>query len=163
DAGAVHRAVRGGAVAGGADPGGGGWGRAGAGGGRGGCGGGLGRPHPPPVWGCGGVGGQLSGAPPAPVRGSRPGRGGPRPWWARLVPPLPALMVSLWLDGPTVATPDLVGIGAVLYLGLGATVLAHALWGRLLRAYPAATVAPLALLVPVVAAASSAALLGERF
>jgi O-acetylserine/cysteine efflux transporter len=54
-------------------------------------------------------------------------------------------------------------VAAVLYLGLVATVLAYAIWGHLLRRHPAAQVAPFALLVPFVAAASSALVLGERF
>jgi O-acetylserine/cysteine efflux transporter len=87
--------------------------------------------------------------------------------WASLVPPLPALAVSLLLDGPgaLVALGDMgwSGLVASLYLGLGATVVAYSIWGRLLRRYSAATVAPMGLLVPVVAAAASALLLGERF
>ena len=41
--------------------------------------------------------------------------------------------------------------------------LAYAIWGGLLRRYPAATVAPFALLVPFVGAAASALVFGERF
>ena len=55
------------------------------------------------------------------------------------------------------------GCGAVLYLGLVATVLAYAIWGCLLRRYPAATVTPFALLVPFVAAYASSLAFGERF
>jgi O-acetylserine/cysteine efflux transporter len=44
-----------------------------------------------------------------------------------------------------------------------ATVLAYAIWSTLLRRYAAASVAPFALLVPFVAAASSALVFGERF
>lgn len=50
-----------------------------------------------------------------------------------------------------------------LYLGLVATVLAYAIWGGLLRRYPATTVAPFSLLVPFVAALSAAAVFGETF
>jgi O-acetylserine/cysteine efflux transporter len=49
------------------------------------------------------------------------------------------------------------------YLGLVATVVGYAIWGRLLRRYPAATVAPFALLVPFVAAFASSLAFGERF
>jgi O-acetylserine/cysteine efflux transporter len=42
-------------------------------------------------------------------------------------------------------------------------VLAYAIWGDLLRRYPAAVVTPFALLVPFVAAVSSAIVFGERF
>ena len=55
------------------------------------------------------------------------------------------------------------GLGATLYLGLVATVLAYAIWGHLLRCYPAATVAPFALLIPFVAAYASSLVFGERF
>jgi O-acetylserine/cysteine efflux transporter len=44
-----------------------------------------------------------------------------------------------------------------------ATILAYAIWGRLLRRYPAATVTPFALLVPFVGGYSSALVFGERF
>jgi O-acetylserine/cysteine efflux transporter len=88
--------------------------------------------------------------------------------WLSLVPPLPALAVSLVLDGPAALVGALaggpwVGLGAALYLGVMATVLAYAIWGDLLRRYPAATVAPFALLVPFVGALASAVAFGERF
>jgi O-acetylserine/cysteine efflux transporter len=51
----------------------------------------------------------------------------------------------------------------VLYIGLIATVLGYAIWGGLLRRYPAATVAPFALLIPFVATYASSLAFGERF
>jgi O-acetylserine/cysteine efflux transporter len=88
--------------------------------------------------------------------------------WLSLVPPLPALVVSMVLDGPLAlpralarATPA--GWLSALFLGVAATSLAYALWGALLRRYPTATVAPFALLVPVVGALSSSLVFGERF
>jgi O-acetylserine/cysteine efflux transporter len=88
--------------------------------------------------------------------------------WASLIPPLPSLALSLAFDGPTAlarAVPgsSWLGLAAALYLGVVATAFAYAVWGDLLRRYPAATVAPFALLVPVVGALSSAAVFGERF
>jgi O-acetylserine/cysteine efflux transporter len=88
--------------------------------------------------------------------------------WLSLVPPLPALALSVALDGPLALPRALAGappasLGAVLFLGLVATALAYAVWGALLRRYPAATVAPFALLMPVVGALSSALAFGERF
>jgi O-acetylserine/cysteine efflux transporter len=88
--------------------------------------------------------------------------------WLSLVPPLPALALSLAVDGPlalprALAAAPLTGLAAALFLGVVATTLAYALWGSLLRRYPAATVAPFALLVPLVGAASSALVFGERF
>jgi len=88
--------------------------------------------------------------------------------WLSLVPPLPALLLSLALDGPSgfaraVGALTWPSIVAVLYLGVVATVLAYAIWGDLLRRYPAATVTPFALLVPFVAAYASSLVFGERF
>jgi O-acetylserine/cysteine efflux transporter len=77
--------------------------------------------------------------------------------WSSLVPILPALVLSLWLDGSTglartVAHMSWTGLAAVVYLGLIATVFACVIWGDLLRRYPAAVVTPFALLAPFVAA-----------
>ena len=88
--------------------------------------------------------------------------------WLSLVPPLPSLALSMALDGPTdlaraLAAASWLGIAAVLYLGVVATVFAYALWGMLLRRYPAATVTPFALLAPFVASYSSSLVFGERF
>jgi O-acetylserine/cysteine efflux transporter len=86
--------------------------------------------------------------------------------WVSLVPPLPLLLVSLALDGPDTVSRallglDWTGIGAVLYIGLGATIVGFGLWGRLLSRYPAAVVAPFSLLVPIFGMSSGAFLLGE--
>lgn len=88
--------------------------------------------------------------------------------WLSLVPPVPSLALSMGLDGPAdlrraVSNASWLGYGAALYLGLVATVVAYAIWSSLLRQYPAATVAPFALLVPFVGALSSAVVFGERF
>jgi len=88
--------------------------------------------------------------------------------WLSLVPPLPGLALAILWDGPRALWDSGLGaswlaLGAILYLGVVATVLAYAIWGHLLRRHPAAQVAPFALLVPFVAAASSALVLGERF
>jgi O-acetylserine/cysteine efflux transporter len=88
--------------------------------------------------------------------------------WLSLVPPLPSLALSMALDGPTdlaraLGSAARLEIAAVLYLGVVATVFAYALWGMLLRRYPAATVTPFALLAPFVASYSSALVFGERF
>jgi len=88
--------------------------------------------------------------------------------WLSLVPPLPSLALSLALDGPAGIARALTGaswlaVGAALYLGLVATVVAYAIWGSLLRHYSAATVTPFALLAPFVAAYASSLVFGERF
>lgn len=88
--------------------------------------------------------------------------------WLSVVPPLPSLALSFVLDGPAalphaVRNASVLGFGAVLYLGLIATIVAYAMWGHLLRHYPAATIVPFALLVPFVGAFSSAMVFGEQF
>jgi O-acetylserine/cysteine efflux transporter len=89
--------------------------------------------------------------------------------WLSLVPPLPALLIARIQDptGPSFATEILQSswssLAAALYLGAIATVLAYALWSRLLARYPSAMVAPFALLAPCVGVIASALILGERF
>ncbi|QFU14911.1 EamA family transporter [Microvirga thermotolerans] len=86
--------------------------------------------------------------------------------WASLIPPLPLLALSLVLDGPgpvlaAVSHANLGMIGAVAYLAYPTTVFAFAVWSFLLSRYPAATVTPFALLVPVAGILGSALILGE--
>lgn len=88
--------------------------------------------------------------------------------WLSLVPPLPSLALSAFLDGPralvtALAAASWLQLGSMLYLGVVATVLAYAIWGWLLRRYAVATVAPFALLAPFVAAYASSLVFGERF
>jgi O-acetylserine/cysteine efflux transporter len=88
--------------------------------------------------------------------------------WLSLLPPLPLLLLSMAFDGPAtigdaLTTIDWRGAGAVLYIALLSTTLCFAIWGRLLKRYPAATVAPFSLLVPIFGAMSAALVLGERF
>lgn len=87
--------------------------------------------------------------------------------WGSLVPPLPFLGLSLWLDGPQVIADSLRHFSldsalVLAYLAFGATILGYGLWSRLLSRYPASQVAPFSLLVPVVGISSSALLLDER-
>jgi O-acetylserine/cysteine efflux transporter len=88
--------------------------------------------------------------------------------WLSLIPPLPALAVAAAFDRspslPTaIAAATWAGWIAALYLGAVATVLAYAIWGRLLTRYSAATVAPFALIAPCVGVAGSAVAFGEAF
>ncbi|MAE22487.1 EamA family transporter [Pseudomonas chengduensis] len=87
--------------------------------------------------------------------------------WGSLIPPLPFLALSLWLEGPelisqSLRTLSLDSLLVLAYLAFGATLLGYGLWSRLLSRYPASQVAPFSLLVPVVGISSSALLLGER-
>ena len=86
--------------------------------------------------------------------------------WSSLfaVPPLVAL--ALIFDGWPAVQAGVTQMSpgtwaAVLWQSVGNTLFGYAAWGWLLLRYPAATVAPLALLVPVIGMASSAVWLGE--
>ena len=88
--------------------------------------------------------------------------------WASLVPPFPALVVSVLLDGPSgivgaLASAPWPALLAPIYLGLVASIFAYTAWGTLLRRYSTGAVAPFALLTPCVGAAASAVVFGERF
>ncbi|MBB3257925.1 O-acetylserine/cysteine efflux transporter [Paraburkholderia bannensis] len=87
--------------------------------------------------------------------------------WASLIPPLPFLVLSYFMEGPQRIETALTGIGmasigAIVYLAFIATILGYSLWSRLLAKHPASQVAPFSLLVPIVGLASAALLLGER-
>ena len=87
--------------------------------------------------------------------------------WASLIPPLPFLVLSYFMEGPqriagALTGIDLHSIGAIIYLAFVATLLGYSLWSRLLSKYPASQVAPFSLLVPIVGLAAAALLLGER-
>ncbi|KAA0890973.1 EamA family transporter [Pusillimonas sp. ANT_WB101] len=87
--------------------------------------------------------------------------------WGALIPPLPFLGLSLYFEGAPAIVSSLqnityVGVLAVFYLAVVATVMGYSLWGRLLARHPASKVAPLSLLIPVLGLLSSSWLLGER-
>jgi O-acetylserine/cysteine efflux transporter len=86
--------------------------------------------------------------------------------WAALfsVPPLFAL--SLLLEGPHAIAAGIEHAGwgtwsTVLWQSVGNTMFGYACWAWLLSRYPAATIAPMSLLVPIFGFAASAAILGE--
>jgi len=88
--------------------------------------------------------------------------------WLYLIPPLPLFALALIVDGPQASWHDLThmsltGVLSMLAIGIVTTSFGYWLWGRLLRAYPAAQVTPFALLVPFVGAASSAVIFHETF
>jgi O-acetylserine/cysteine efflux transporter len=87
--------------------------------------------------------------------------------WASLVAPLPLLGLSLAFDGPhaighALRHVDAGGIAALAYIVGPSTLFGFASWSGLLRRYPAATVAPFTLLVPIFGIAAAALTLGER-
>ena len=86
--------------------------------------------------------------------------------WAALFAVPPLLMLSLLLEGPAAIATGLARAtpltwGAVLWQSVGNTMFGYACWAWLLSRYPAATIAPVSLLVPVFGFGASAALLGE--
>lgn len=86
--------------------------------------------------------------------------------WMSLVPPIPLLSLSLILEEnqwEAVQNVEFLGIAAIIYTSLVSTVVAVSIWGTLLRRHSPIMVAPFALLVPVIAIALSALILGETF
>lgn len=87
--------------------------------------------------------------------------------WSSLAPVVPFALLALWLGGRTQVLGQLVGVSlpaaaSVLYLALLATLLAYALWTRLLQRHAAAQVVPYSLLVPVIGLAAAGLAFGER-
>jgi O-acetylserine/cysteine efflux transporter len=87
--------------------------------------------------------------------------------WCSLVPPLPALLLSSIYDQQSivgaVVNASWLSIGAVIYSGLLGIAIAYAAWGHVLQRYPAAVVAPFALLTPCTGVLASALVFGELF
>ncbi len=86
--------------------------------------------------------------------------------WASLVPPVPFLVLSWFIEGPAAISTALLGLGwgslgAVAYLAWAATLLGYGLWTYLLGRYPANRVAPFTLLVPLVGLTTGWLVFGE--
>ncbi len=86
--------------------------------------------------------------------------------WSSLFAVPPLLLLSIWTEGlPAIesglAQADWVTWAAVLYQSLGNTMFGYASWAWLLARYPAATVSPFALLVPVFGMSTSALVMHE--
>lgn len=86
--------------------------------------------------------------------------------WASLFSAPPLLLLSLLFEGwPAIRTglaeADAITWAAVAWQAIGNTLFGYAAWGWLLGRYPVATVAPMALLVPVSGMGASALVLGE--
>jgi O-acetylserine/cysteine efflux transporter len=86
--------------------------------------------------------------------------------WAAMFSIPPLFVLSLLFDGPTAILAGLhnatwITWSAVLWQSVGNTMFGYACWAWLLSRYPAATIAPLSLLVPIFGFGASALLLGE--
>jgi len=90
--------------------------------------------------------------------------------WMTVVPPVPMLLVSLWLEGPRAIAGSFTGLlepqGLLALAGLAftvvvATLLGSGVWTALMARHPSSTVAPFSMLVPVVGIGSSWLLLGD--
>ncbi|PIB96009.1 EamA family transporter [Caulobacter sp. X] len=86
--------------------------------------------------------------------------------WASLFSIPPLFLMSLWLEGwpaivKGVAQADALTWAAVAWQAVGNTMFGYAAWGWLLARHPAATITPMALLVPVFGMGASALLLHE--
>lgn len=86
--------------------------------------------------------------------------------WASLIPPLPLIGLSfIFEEGQRAALMDmtLLGVLILLYTGVLGTVVAFAIWGKLIQKYSPTVISPFSLLVPIYATFLSAVILGEEF
>ena len=86
--------------------------------------------------------------------------------WSSAFAVLPLVVLTLWQEGWTpvrtaLEHADAAAWAAVAWQAVGNSLFGYAAWGWLLARYPAATVTPMALLVPVFGMGASAFWLGE--
>ena len=83
--------------------------------------------------------------------------------WVSALAALPLFAMSAVVEDrwDTLAAVPWSAIGAVVYVGLLATVAGFGVWGFLIRTYSASSIAPFSLLVPVFGMASAALFTGE--
>ncbi|WP_246610935.1 EamA family transporter [Aquisediminimonas profunda] len=86
--------------------------------------------------------------------------------WASIFAVPPLFLLSFLFEGwpamqAGVQDADMMTWAAVLWQSVGNTMFGYAAWGWLLSRHPAATITPMALLVPVFGIGASALLLGE--
>lgn len=80
--------------------------------------------------------------------------------WSALVVPVPALGLSLLVDGPAAVGTALTHLSAVTWLSTAytavlASLVGYGIWNRLLERHPASDVAPFTLLVPPIGIATA--------
>ncbi|NUL46226.1 EamA family transporter [Cellulosimicrobium funkei] len=90
--------------------------------------------------------------------------------WMSVVPPLPMLALSLAVEGPETimksfstltTTTGVLALAGLAYTVIIGTVAASGMWSWLLARYPAGSVAPYSLLVPVVGISAAWIVLGQ--
>jgi len=85
--------------------------------------------------------------------------------WSSLAAPLPLFFLSIAVEGTgglaALAHPGLKLVVSLLVISYAGTLFGYGLWARLLAQYSAATVAPFALIVPVVGMLAGSLLFGE--
>ncbi|MFN3514279.1 MAG: EamA family transporter [Phenylobacterium sp.] len=86
--------------------------------------------------------------------------------WSSLFAVPPLIVLSLLFEGPTaivegVRAADAATWAAVLWQSVGNSLFGYAAWGWLLARHPAATITPMAMLVPVFGMGASAIFLAE--
>lgn len=91
--------------------------------------------------------------------------------WMSVVPPIPLFALSAATEGPLTglralgaafAPAGLPALGALAFIAIAATLVGSGLWTSLMGRYPASSVAPFSLLVPVVGMSAAWAAFGER-
>lgn len=87
--------------------------------------------------------------------------------WSGLVPPIPLMAMALMLDTPETILNILTNLNgtsifAVLYIAFAATLMGYGAWSVLIAKYPMSIVAPITLMVPIVALLSARIVLSEQ-
>jgi len=88
--------------------------------------------------------------------------------WSGLVSFFPMIILSFLIEGPAswvnaLRQANWVSAFSLMYLAYCASLVGYGLWGKLMARYPASTVSPFALLVPILAMVSGVVFLGETF
>jgi O-acetylserine/cysteine efflux transporter len=90
--------------------------------------------------------------------------------WMSVVPPVPVLALSLFVEGPAAIWRSLATVGSwhalpavlgLLYIVVIATLVGYGIWNTLLARHPSSVVAPFSMLVPVVGVFASWVAFGE--
>lgn len=87
--------------------------------------------------------------------------------WSSLVPPLPLLTLSWFIEGPDLVIPalnnfSLTSFLSVSYIAWASTLLGYAVWNFMISRYPVNRVAPFTLLVPIVGLSTGWLIFDER-